>query len=153
MDAETRSDGGDEDLLRRRDKRKTYTITELSREFDVTPRTLRFYEDKGLLNPTRNGQNRIYAYRDRVRLKLILQGKRVGFPLADIKELLDLYDLRDGQVTQLRVSLDKFDERIGALRRQKADIEEAIVDLSRTRELIHGMLRDRERSQGSGGKR
>jgi DNA-binding transcriptional MerR regulator len=153
MDAETRPDGGGEDLLRRRDKRKTYTITELSREFDVTPRTLRFYEDKGLLNPTRNGQNRIYAYRDRVRLKLILQGKRVGFPLADIKELLDLYDLRDGQVTQLRVSLDKFDERIGALHRQKADIEEAIADLSRTRELVHGMLRDRERSQGSGGKR
>jgi DNA-binding transcriptional MerR regulator len=153
MDAETRSDGGGEDLLRRSDKRKSYTITELSREFDVTPRTLRFYEDKGLLNPTRNGQNRIYAYRDRVRLKLILQGKRVGFPLADIKELLDLYDLRDGQVTQLRVSLDKFDERIGALRRQKADIEEAIADLSRTRELVHGMLRDRERLQGSGDKR
>jgi DNA-binding transcriptional MerR regulator len=153
MDAEIRSDGGGEDLLQTRDKRKTYTITELSREFDVTPRTLRFYEDKGLLNPTRNGQNRIYAYRDRVRLKLILQGKRVGFPLADIKELLDLYDLRDGQVTQLRVSLSKFDERIGALRRQKADIEEAIADLSRTRELVHGMLRDRERSQGSGGKR
>ena len=151
MDAETRSDGGGEDLLRRRDKRKTYTITELSREFDVTPRTLRFYEDKGLLNPTRNGQNRIYAYRDRVRLKLILQGKRVGFPLADIKELLDLYDLRDGQVTQLRVSLGKFDQRIGALRRQKADIEEAIADLTRTRELVHGMLTDRERSQGSGG--
>jgi DNA-binding transcriptional MerR regulator len=88
-----------------------------------------------------------------VRLKLILQGKRVGFPLADIKELLDLYDLRDGQVTQLRVSLGKFDERIGALRRQKADIEEAIADLGRTRELVHGMLRDRERLQGSGGQR
>jgi DNA-binding transcriptional MerR regulator len=153
MVAEFRFDGGAEELLRTRDKRKTYTITELSREFDVTPRTLRFYEDKGLLNPTRNGQNRIYSYRDRVRLKLILQGKRVGFPLADIKELLDLYDLRDGQVTQLRVSLDKFDERIGALRRQKVDIEEAIADLSRTRELVHGMLRDRERLQGSGGKR
>jgi DNA-binding transcriptional MerR regulator len=146
MDAETRSDGN-EDLLRTRDKRKTYTITELSREFDVTPRTLRFYEDKGLLNPTRNGQNRIYAYRDRVRLKLILQGKRVGFPLAEIKELLDLYDLRDGQVTQLRVALDKFDERIDGLRHQKADIEEAIADLTRTRELVHGMLKDRERGQ------
>ena len=153
MDTDIQSGRRGEDLPPARDKRNTFTITELSKEFDVTPRTLRFYEDKGLLSPTRNGQNRIFSYRDRVRLKLILQGKRVGFPLADIKELLDLYDLRDGQVTQLRVSLDKFDERIGALRRQKVDIEEAIADLSRTRELVHGMLRDRERLQGSGGKR
>lgn len=150
MDADFQSGGRGDSLLRDRDKRKTYTITELSREFDVTPRTLRFYEDKGLLNPSRNGQNRIFSYRDRVRLKLILQGKRVGFPLADIKELLDLYDLRDGQVTQLRVAMDKFDERIEALRQQKTDIEEAISDLSRTRDLVHGMLKDRERGSAGG---
>lgn len=126
-------------------KRKTFTITELSREFGVTARTLRFYEDKELLSPTRVGQSRIYSYRDRVRLKLVLQGKRVGFTLAEIKELLDLYDLRDGQVTQLRAALEKFDERIATLRAQKAEIEQAIADLSRTRDVVSGMLKDRER--------
>jgi len=147
MTADHGSGGRGESLLSARDTRKTYTITELAREFGVTPRTLRFYEDKGLLSPTRRGQNRVFSYRDRVRLKLILQGKRVGFPLADIKELLDLYDLRDGQVTQLRVALGRFDERIEVLRRQKSDIEQAIADLTRTRDLVHGMLRDRERGQ------
>lgn len=150
MTADHGSGGRGESLLSARDTRKTYTITELAREFGVTPRTLRFYEDKGLLSPTRRGQNRVFSYRDRVRLKLILQGKRVGFPLADIKELLDLYDLRDGQVTQLRVALGRFDERIEVLRRQKSDIEQAIADLTRTRDLVHGMLRDRERGQAPG---
>jgi DNA-binding transcriptional MerR regulator len=70
---------------------KTYTISELAREFQVTPRALRFYEDKGLLSPTRDGLNRVYSVRDRARLKLILQGKSVGFSLSDIREILDLY--------------------------------------------------------------
>jgi len=144
MDAElTPGDRGDETLTAG-EKRKTYTITELSKEFGVTARTLRFYEDKDLLTPARVGQSRIYSYRDRVRLKLILQGKRVGFALSEIKELLDLYDLRDGQVTQLRVSLEKFDERIETLRQQKAEIEQAIADLSRTRDVVSGMLKQRE---------
>lgn len=72
---------------------KTYTISELAREFQVTPRALRFYEDKGLLSPTRDGLNRVYSTRDRARLKLILQGKSVGFSLSDIREILDLYTL------------------------------------------------------------
>ena len=71
---------------------KTYTISELAREFQVTPRALRFYEDKGLLSPTRDGLNRVYSTRDRARLKLILQGKSVGFSLSDIREILDLYE-------------------------------------------------------------
>ena len=125
-------------------KLRRYTITQLSKEFGVTARTLRFYEDKGLLHPARRGQSRIFSYRDRGRLKLILQGKRVGFSLTEIKEMLDLYDLRDGQVTQLRVSLDKFGDRIEHLEKQKEDIERAIVDLKRTREIVHGMLKDRE---------
>lgn len=125
-------------------KSRRYTITQLSKEFGVTARTLRFYEDKGLLHPARRGQSRIFSYRDRGRLKLILQGKRVGFSLTEIKEMLDLYDLRDGQVTQLRVALDKFGDRIEHLEKQKVDIERAIADLKRTREIVHGMLKDRE---------
>lgn len=128
-------------------KAKRYTITQLSKEFGITARTLRFYEDKGLLHPARRGQSRIFSYRDRVRLKLVLQGKRVGFSLTEIKEMLDLYDLRDGQVTQLRVSLDKFGDRIDQLEQQKADIERAIADLKRTRDIVHGMLKDRERKE------
>ncbi len=131
-------------------KTRRYTITQLSKEFDVTARTLRFYEDKGLLHPARRGQSRIFSYRDRGRLKLILQGKRVGFSLTEIKEMLDLYDLRDGQVTQLRVALDKFGDRIEHLERQKEDIEGAIADLQRTREIVHGMLKDRESKEAMG---
>ena len=94
---------------------QTYTITELAEEFAVTPRTIRFYEDKDLLRPQRNGLNRVYARRDRARLKLILRGKRLGFSLADIKEMLDLYDLGDGQVEQLRTTHRKIGTRLEAL--------------------------------------
>lgn len=118
---------------------------ELRREFGVTARTLRFYEDKGLLHPGREGQARIFSYRDRARLGLILRGKRCGFSLADMREILDLYNLKDGQVTQLRVSLDKARQRIDAMERQKAEIATAIADLKRTRDVIEGMLRERER--------
>ncbi|MCC2113582.1 MAG: MerR family DNA-binding transcriptional regulator [Hyphomicrobiales bacterium] len=122
-----------------------FTIGDLAREFDITLRTLRFYEDRGLLNPRRQGQQRLYSRRDRARLDLILRGKRVGFSLNEIKEMLDLYDLRDGQVTQMRVALGKFQDRISALRRQKQDIEEAIVELERTVEIVGGILREKER--------
>jgi DNA-binding transcriptional MerR regulator len=124
--------------------KSTFTIGDLSREFDVTLRTLRFYEDKQLLNPKRHGLNRLYSRRDRGRLKLVLMGKKVGFSLTEIKEMLDLYDLKDGQVTQLKVALDKFGKQISLLRQQKQDIEQAIDELSRTMEVVSGMLRDRE---------
>lgn len=107
----------------------SYSITDLAREFGVSLRALRFYEDKDLLSPLRRGQSRIYSRRDRARLKLILQGKRVGFSLAEIKEMLDLYDLDDGQEAQLRVALQKFRDRVETLRRQQKDIEAAIADL------------------------
>ncbi len=84
----------------RSNRDRTYSITELCREFDVTPRTLRFYEQKGLLHPARRGWTRLFSYRDRARLQLILRGKKVGFALEEIKEMLDLYNLRDGQLTQ-----------------------------------------------------
>ncbi len=127
-------------------RKQTYTITRLRREFDVTARTLRFYEDKGLLDPARDGQTRLYSYRDRARLKLILLGRRVGFSLADIKEILDLYNLKDGQYTQMRVSLEKGRQKIFELENQKRDIQEAIDDLGRTCEIIEGMLQERKAS-------
>lgn len=108
---------------------QTYTITELAEEFAVTPRTIRFYEDKDLLRPQRNGLNRVYARRDRARLKLILRGKRLGFSLADIKEMLDLYDLGDGQVEQLRTTHRKIGTRLEALEAQRADLNAAISEL------------------------
>jgi DNA-binding transcriptional MerR regulator len=122
-----------------------FTIRDLSREFGVTPRALRFYEDKGLLNPRREGLNRIYSRRDRGRLKLILMGKKVGFSLTEIREMLDLYDLKDGQATQLRFALGKFEKQITALREQKEHIEQAISELTRTTAVIAGLLRERER--------
>ena len=108
---------------------RTYSIRELAKEFDVTARALRFYEDKGLLSPQRNGQMRIYSGRDRARLKLVLRGKRLGFSLDDIREMMDLYDLEDGQVSQLTVTVEKLRSRIKVLERQKLDVELSIADL------------------------
>jgi DNA-binding transcriptional MerR regulator len=126
-----------------------FTIGDLAREFDVTLRTLRFYEDKHLLSPRRQGMNRLYSRRDRARLKLILLGKKVGFSLVEIKEMLDLYDLKDGHVLQLRMALEKFGRQREVLRRQKDDIEQAMEELDRTMSVIAGILRDKE----SGGER
>ncbi len=124
-------------------KQAWFSIGDLSREFKVTLRTLRFYEDKGLINPRRDGQNRIYGRRDRARLKLVLMGKRVGFSLTEIREMLDLYDLRDGHTAQLQLALRKFNEQISLLDIQKRDIEQAIEELRRTVEIVSGMLRSR----------
>lgn len=121
-----------------------FTIGDLAKEFDVSLRTLRFYEDKNLLNPRRDGVTRIYSRRDRARLKLALMGKRVGFSLKEIKEMLDLYDLKDGQSTQLKVSLKRFNEQIALLQRQKEDVEQAIDELSRTVNIVQGMLAEKE---------
>jgi DNA-binding transcriptional MerR regulator len=123
---------------------RTYSITELCREYDVTPRTLRFYEQKGLLHPARRGWTRLFSYKDRARLQLILRGKRAGFALEEIKEMLDLYNLRDGQLTQLRVSSTKMRERLDALKKQRIEMDEAIADLERTVVIVDGMLKERE---------
>lgn len=125
-----------------------YTIGELAREFDVTLRTLRFYEDRGLLTPKRQGQVRLYGRRDRARLKLILMGKRVGFSLEEIQQLIDLYDLKDGQVTQLRVSVERFAEQIGKLQARRAEIDAAIAELQRGASIVERMLADKERALG-----
>jgi DNA-binding transcriptional MerR regulator len=110
---------------------RTYTIRQLCQEFKCTPRALRFYEDKGLLNPARDGMNRVYSYRDRARLQLILRGKRVGLSLAEIGEILDLYEADDTGAQQAAKSLRKFNERIVALEQQKVDIDHAIEELQR----------------------
>jgi DNA-binding transcriptional MerR regulator len=108
---------------------QTYTISELSREFAVTPRALRFYEDKGLLSPKREGMNRIYSGRERGRLQLILRGKRLGFPLNEIKGVLDLYDLEDGERKQMQTVAKKFRQRLIVLRAQREDLEHAIEEI------------------------
>ncbi|HKP78786.1 MAG TPA: MerR family DNA-binding transcriptional regulator [Phenylobacterium sp.] len=108
---------------------RTYTIRQLCLEFKCTPRALRFYEDKGLLNPARDGMNRVYSYRDRGRLILILRGKRVGLSLSEIGEILDLYEADESGAQQAAKSLRKFRERIVALEQQKQDIDAAIDQL------------------------
>ena len=121
-----------------------FTIGDLAKEFDVSLRTLRFYEDKNLIHPRRDGVTRIYSRRDRARLKLVIMGKRVGFSLKEIKEMLDLYDLKDGQSTQLKVSLKRFNEQIALLEKQKQDVEQAIGELSQTVTIVEGMLVEKE---------
>ena len=108
---------------------RTFTIRQLCLEFKCTPRALRFYEDKGLLSPARDGMNRVYSYKDRARLQLILRGKRVGLALAEIGEILDLYEVDDGGAAQNLKSLAKFRERIVALEAQRQDIDTAIEEL------------------------
>jgi DNA-binding transcriptional MerR regulator len=108
---------------------RSYSIRQLCREFAVTPRALRFYEDKGLLDPARAGVNRVYSGRDRARLQLILRGRRVGLSLAEIGELLDLYDRRDGGAVQMAASLPRFRAQAAALRAQRDDLDAAIAEL------------------------
>ena len=101
----------------------TYTISDLAREFDVTTRTIRHYEDEGLLTPAREGTARVFSARDRVRLKLALRGKRLGFSLQEIKELFDLYDLSKDEHHQLEAFLAKLEKRKALLVQQREDIE------------------------------
>ncbi len=103
---------------------RTYTISQLAREFAVTPRALRFYEDKGLLTPRRVGLSRVYSHRDRAKLQLILRGKRVGLSLIEIKEILDLYKV--DQRAQAQIALKRFKARVIALESQREDIAAAI---------------------------
>ncbi|MGQ3112749.1 MAG: MerR family transcriptional regulator [Brevundimonas sp.] len=108
------------------DDHRTYSIRQLCREFGATARALRFYEDKGLLTPARKGQTRVYGARDRARLKLILRGRRIGFTLQEIQDMLDLYDRKDGNVQQMAISLRRHRAQIEALKQQRDDLDGAI---------------------------
>ena len=108
---------------------ETMTIREMCDAYDVTPRTLRFYESKELLFPFREGQKRLFTKRDRARLKLILRGKRFGFSLEEIRQLLDLYHAGDQQVTQLTKTYEVGRERLADMERQREELTEAIEDL------------------------
>lgn len=110
--------------------RENFTISDLSAEFGVSARALRFYEDEGLIAPTRNGLARIYSKRDRARLAWILRAKNVGFSLGEIRELIDLYDLGDGRAEQRRTTLVRCRQKIAALEAQRADLDSSIRELS-----------------------
>ena len=111
--------------------------------FDVTPRTLRFYEAEELLAPRREGRSRRYSARERARLKLILRGRRFGFSLAEIRELLALYDLRDGQVTQLSATRERAGAKLAAMEAQRADLDAAIAELRDQIALVDRLLKDK----------
>ncbi|MEJ2632158.1 MAG: MerR family DNA-binding transcriptional regulator [Acidihalobacter sp.] len=111
-----------------------YSVTELAEELGITPRAIRFYETKGLIKPRRAGTTRVYTYRDRARMQLILRGKRLGFSLADIKEYLDMYDVDPSRAKQVKLLLEKVDRRIGELEQQREDLETTLAELDEMRQ-------------------
>jgi DNA-binding transcriptional MerR regulator len=118
-----------------------FTIRDLADEFGCTHRTIRFYEDQGLLKPRREGLARIFSHRDRARLSLILRGRRLGFSIAEIAEMLNLYDADPGHVRQLKLALEKGRARLAQLERQRADIETAIAELRELESIVVEKLR------------
>lgn len=124
----------------------THTISDLAREFGVTTRTIRFYEDQGLITPARDGQRRVYGPRDRVRLKLIMRGKRLGFSLEEIGRMIDLYDEDPSEVRQLRLFLEKITERQQVLSRQQEDIAAILEELDRLRDQTEKLLKEKDRA-------
>ena len=115
-------------------------IGEMAQKYDVTLRALRFYEDKGLLSPKREGATRLYSKRDRARLKLILLGRKVGFSLRDVKQIMDLYDPNGTNSKQLRLTLDKSEKQLVRLQKQRLAIDDAIEELTRNILLVREML-------------
>ena len=112
----------------------TYSISDLARELDITPRAIRFYEEQGMLSPERRGLERIYSARDKVSLKLILRGKRIGFSLAECKELIELYDPASGNRKQLETFMRKIAERRLQLEQQLLDIQQMQLELDTAEE-------------------
>lgn len=127
-----------------RPDRTAFGIADLSEEFGVTARALRFYEDEGLISPERRGTMRVYSHRDRARLAWILRGKRVGFSLGEIRELLDLYDLGDGRRVQRTATIARCRDRIALLEAQKNDIDAAIAELNQFIALVEPSLTDQK---------
>lgn len=115
-------------------------IGDIAREFDVTLRALRFYEDRGLIAPKRIGNTRLYSERDKARLRLILLGRRVGFSLRDIKQMMDLYDPEGPNKRQLKVALEKAEKQMGRLIKQREAVEQAINELTEAMAFVRGKL-------------
>lgn len=108
----------------------TWTISELAKEFGITPRTIRFYEDQGIVSPSREGRNRVYHPRDRTRLKLALRGKRMGFQLSEILSLINMYDAAPGDSTaQLRHYVDVLEKHRTTLEQQRRDLEQTLLEI------------------------
>ncbi len=126
----------------------TYTISELAKEFDVTTRTIRFYEEKGLITPLRDGHRRVYSPADRVRIKLILRGKRIGMTLQESVELIDLYEPDNNNSAQLKRLLDRIAERRATLRQQQQDIEDMLRGLDEVQTLCERTLENQQASDG-----
>ncbi|ABO90225.1 MULTISPECIES: MerR family transcriptional regulator [Aeromonas] len=135
-------------MNRTKDDSRTYSISELAREFDVTTRSIRFYEDQGLLNPARQGQTRIYSKQDRVRLKLTLRGKRLGFSLADIRDLFDLYDADKSSRTQLQTMLGLVADKRETLQQQLEDIKMVLLELDAAEQRCQQALAQLQRNTG-----
>lgn len=129
----------------------TFGIADLAKEFGVTTRTIRFYEDRGLIAPHRAGQRRVYDMRDRVRLKLIMRGKRLGLSLEDIAAILDLYDVDPTEVAQLRLFIDKLRERKRVLERQKTDIVALLKELDGFEERSLALLAEKDKKKSRAG--
>ncbi len=121
---------------------ETYGIAELAREFGVTARTIRHYEDEGLIAPLRDGQRRVYRPRDRTRLRLVLRGRRLGFALAEVREIVDLYDAAPGEAGQLELLLAKIAGRRTELEAKRGDIEAALADLETVERNCRKRLRE-----------
>jgi DNA-binding transcriptional MerR regulator len=126
-----------------------YSVTELANELGITPRAIRFYETKGLLNPQRAGTTRVYTHRDRARVLLILRGKRLGFSLADINEYLDLYDVDPSKVKQSKMMLDKIDQRVRELEQQREDLETTLMELDEIRQECLQTIETQKCSEGN----
>ncbi len=129
---------------------ETIGIADLASEFDVTTRTIRFYEDKGLIEPARQGQRRVYSPRDRVRLKLIMRGKRLGFSLEEIREMIELYDVGPGEIAQLRHFTAKIRERRAALEVQSQDIAALLQEMDGIEKQCTRLLAEQEALHGGG---
>ena len=125
-------------------ERGEFSISELAREFDVTPRAIRFYEDQGLLSPKRDGQRRIYAPRDRTRLKLTLRGKRLGLSLSEIRELIDMYEPGRDERPQLKRFLAVLEAHKGALLQQRADLEAQLSELETFEKKVRKRLKAKQ---------
>ena len=126
------------------DDNLTFSISDLAREFDITPRTIRFWEDQGLLFPRREGQTRVFSRRDRTRLKLALRGKRLGLSLARIKEMIEMYDTARDESSQLLKFLDVLAERRAAYERQREDIEAVLGEIADFEQVCRELLAQEE---------